>query len=111
MTDVNILYRLAETIEARKSADPAASYVARLLHEGQDKILRKVAEEAVEILLASRDDDKQHIARETADLWFHCLVLLAHHGLGPDDVLGELRRREGISGIDQKALRKLGANG
>ncbi len=108
MTDPAILDRLAATIEARKSADPTASYVAKLLHEGEDKILRKVAEEAVEILLASKDGDKQHIARETADLWFHCLVLLAHHGLGPDDVLNELLRREGTSGIDEKALRKMG---
>ncbi|SCY81066.1 phosphoribosyl-ATP pyrophosphatase [Nitrosospira sp. Nl5] len=108
MTDPAILGRLAATIEARKSADPAASYVARLLHEGEDKILRKVAEEAVEILLASKNGDKQYIARETADLWFHCLVLLAHHGLGPEDVLEELRRREGISGINEKALRKAG---
>ena len=108
MTDPAILDRLAATIEARKSADPSASYVARLLHEGEDKILRKVAEEAVEILLASKGGDKQHIARETADLWFHCLVLLAHHGLGPDDVLNELLRREGTSGIDEKALRKMG---
>lgn len=108
MTDLAILNRLAATIEARKSADPAASYVARLLHEGEDKILRKVAEEAVEILLASKDGDKQHIARETADLWFHCMVLLAHHGLGPDDVLNELQRREGTSGLDEKALRKTG---
>ncbi|MEO7558942.1 MAG: phosphoribosyl-ATP diphosphatase [Nitrosospira sp.] len=108
MTDPAILDRLAATIEARKSADPAASYVARLLHEGEDKILRKVAEEAVEILLASKGGDKRHIARETADLWFHCLVLLAHHGLGPDDVLNELLRREGTSGIDEKALRKMG---
>lgn len=108
MTDPAILNRLAATIEARKTADPAASYVARLLHEGEDKILRKVAEEAVEILLASKDGDKQYIARETADLWFHCLVLLAHHGLGPEDVLEELRRREGISGINEKALRKAG---
>jgi phosphoribosyl-ATP pyrophosphohydrolase len=106
MTDSAILHRLAATIEARKSADPVASYVARLLHEGQDKILRKVSEEAVEILLASKDGDKQQITRETADLWFHCLVLLAHHDLGPDDVLDELRRREGTSGIDEKAFRK-----
>ena len=107
MTDPAILYRLAATIEARKNADPEASYVARLLNEGQDKILRKVGEEAVEILLASKEGDKQDIARETADLWFHCLVLLAHHGLGPDAVLSELQRREGTSGIDEKALRKV----
>ncbi|ARO87415.1 phosphoribosyl-ATP diphosphatase [Nitrosospira lacus] len=108
MTDPAILDRLAATIEARKSADPATSYVARLLHEGEDKILRKVVEEATEILLASKDGDKRHIARETADLWFHCLVLLAHHGLGPNDVLNELLCREGTSGIDEKALRKMG---
>ena len=106
MIDSTILHRLAATIEARKSADPAASYVARLLHEGQDKILRKISEETTEILLASKDGDKQHVARETADLWFHCLVLLAHYDLGPDDVLNELQRREGTSGIDEKALRK-----
>ncbi|KIO48566.1 phosphoribosyl-ATP diphosphatase [Nitrosospira sp. NpAV] len=108
MTDPAILDRLAATIEARKSADPAASYVARLLHEGEDKILRKVTEEAVEVLLASKEGNKEHIARETADLWFHCMVLLAHHGLRPDDVLNELQRREGTSGLDEKALRKMG---
>ncbi len=108
MTDSAILRRLAETIEARKSADPAASYVARLLHDGHDKILRKITEEATETLLASKDGDKQHIVRETADLWFHCLILLAYHGLGPDDVLNELQQREGVSGVDEKASRKTG---
>ena len=106
MTNPDILYRLAETIEARKGADPAASYVAKLLHGGRDAILKKIAEEAAETLLASKDGDKLHIARETADLWFHCLIMLAHHGLGPDEVLNELRRREGVSGIDEKASRK-----
>jgi phosphoribosyl-ATP pyrophosphohydrolase len=105
MTDPAVLYRLAEVIENRKSADPAASYVAKLLHEGQDKILKKVAEESAEVLLASKDGDQRHVAREIADLWFHCLVLLAHHDLGPQDVLDELQRREGISGIDEKAAR------
>lgn len=102
----DILRRLAETIEARKGADPAGSYVAKLLHGGRDEILKKIAEEAAETLLASKDGDKLHIVRETADLWFHCLVLLAHHGLGPDDVLNELQRRKGVSGIDEKASRK-----
>ncbi|SOD41011.1 phosphoribosyl-ATP diphosphatase [Nitrosovibrio sp. Nv4] len=108
MTDPAILDRVAQTIEARKDADPTTSYVAKLLHEGQDKILKKIAEESAEVLLAAKDGDKSHVVRETADLWFHCLVLLAHHDLGPHDVLNELRRREGISGIDEKAARKAG---
>lgn len=107
MIDPAILRRLAETIEARKSTDPAASYVAQLLHNGPDKILRKIAEEATELLLASKDGDKPHIVHETADLWFHCLVLLSHHDLGPDDVLNELQRREGVSGVAEKASRKI----
>jgi phosphoribosyl-ATP pyrophosphohydrolase len=105
MTDPAVLYRVAEVIENRKGADPAASYVAKLLHEGRDKILKKVAEESAEVLLASKDGDQPHITREIADLWFHCLVLLAHHNLGPQDVLDELRRREGLSGIEEKAAR------
>ncbi len=108
MTDPAVLYRVADTIDSRKNADPAASYVAKLLHDGQDKILKKVAEETAEVLLASKDGDNLHITREMADLWFHCLVLLAHHNLRPHDVLDELRRREGISGIDEKAARKKG---
>jgi phosphoribosyl-ATP pyrophosphohydrolase len=105
MIDANILRRLAETIAARKEASPSDSYVASLFEKGQDALLKKVTEEAAELLLASKDGDKLHIVRETADLWFHCLVLLAWHGLGPDDVLAELRRREGISGIDEKRSR------
>jgi phosphoribosyl-ATP pyrophosphohydrolase len=106
MTDSAILRHLADVIEARKDADPAASYVAKLLHEGEDKILKKIAEESAEVLMASKDGDKPHLVREVADLWFHCLVLLAHHGLRPEAVLDEFRRREGISGIDEKASRK-----
>ena len=105
MIDANILRRLGEVIAARQQADPASSYVASLMAKGQDAILKKVAEEASETLLASKEGDKLHIVRETADLWFHSLVLLAWHGLGPDDVLAELRRREGISGIDEKNSR------
>jgi len=101
----SILHRLAATLESRKGADPATSYVAKLFSQGGDAILKKVGEEAVETLLASKSGDRLHIVRETADLWFHCLVMLAHHGLGPDDVLAELHRREGISGIDEKAAR------
>jgi phosphoribosyl-ATP pyrophosphohydrolase len=106
MIDADILRRLAEVIAERRGASPADSYVAGLFARGQDAVLKKVAEEAAETLLAAKDGDKLHIVRETADLWFHCLVLLAWHGLGPDDVLAELRRREGISGIDEKAARR-----
>lgn len=106
MKNAELLGRLAETIAARKQGDPSASYVASLFAKGQDAILKKVAEEAAETVLASKGGDKLQIVRETADLWFHSLVLLAWHGLGPDDVLAELRRREGISGIDEKASRK-----
>ena len=106
MSDENTLQRLGETIAARKGGDPSASYVASLFAKGEDAILKKIAEESGETLLAAKDGDKLRIVRETADLWFHCLVMLAWYGLGPDDVLAELKRREGISGIDEKAARK-----
>lgn len=105
MIDVEILRRLSDTIESRKGADPGSSYVASLFSKGHDAILKKIGEEAAETLLAAKDGDKLHIVRETADLWFHCLVMLAWHGLGPDDVLAELKRREGISGVDEKKSR------
>jgi len=105
MIDARILQRLGEVIAARKDADPSSSYVASLVAKGHDAVLKKLAEEAAEALLAAKDGDKLHIVRETADLWFHSLILLAWHGLGPDDVLAELRRREGISGIDEKKAR------
>jgi phosphoribosyl-ATP pyrophosphohydrolase len=100
------LERLAATIEERKSADPQSSYVAKLLAGGEDAVLKKIGEEATETVLAAKSGDRLHLVRETADLWFHCMVLLARHGLGPGDVLAELHRREGISGIDEKAARK-----
>jgi len=103
--DAGVLKRLGETLASRRGADPATSYVAKLYAEGEDAILRKVMEEAAESLLASKQGDKLHVVREVADLWFHSLVLLAWHGLTPDDVLAELHRREGISGIDEKASR------
>ena len=106
MIDPSILNRLAQTIESRKGADPSSSYVAQLLAKGNNAVLKKVGEEAAETLLAAKDGDKLQIVRETADLWFHTLVMLSFHGLGPDDVLAELRRREGISGIDEKAGRQ-----
>jgi phosphoribosyl-ATP pyrophosphohydrolase len=105
VTDTDILRRLGAVIAQRRRADPSSSYVASLFAKGEDAIMKKVAEEAAETLLAAKDGDKLHVVRETADLWFHSLVLLAWHGLGPDDVLAELRRREGISGIDEKNSR------
>ena len=103
--DAQILARLAAVIEARKGADPGASYVAALLAAPEDRVLRKVVEEATETLLAAREGDKIHLVAEVADLWFHCLVLLARHDLGPADVLRELARREGVSGHAEKASR------
>jgi len=105
MSESEILRRLATVIEARLQGDPGASYVAGLAAKGQNAILKKVAEEAAETLLASKEGDKLHLIHETADLWFHCMVLLAWHGAKPDDVLAELTRREGISGIAEKESR------
>jgi phosphoribosyl-ATP pyrophosphohydrolase len=105
MIDCEVLYRLAETLNERKRGDPSSSYVASLYAKGVDAMAKKVAEEAAETLMAAKDGDRLHLVRETADLWFHSLILLAHFGLGPDDVLAELHRREGISGIDEKRSR------
>ena len=105
MSDAQILERLAQTIESRLKADPKQSYVASLAHKGHDAILKKLSEEAAEALLAAKDGDKLHLIRETADLWFHSMVLLAWHGARPADVLAELERREGTSGIAEKAAR------
>lgn len=101
----DVLKTVADTLEARREASPQSSYVASLFHKGEDAILKKVAEEAAEAIMASKDKDKLHLVREVADLWFHSMVLLAYHGLRPEDVLMELHRREGISGIDEKASR------
>ena len=100
------LERLADAIEHRRGGDVENSYVARLLAEGEDAVLKKIGEEATETILAAKSGKRLELVRETADLWFHCLILLAQHGLGPGDVLAELHRREGISGIDEKAARK-----
>ncbi|MBY0576463.1 MAG: phosphoribosyl-ATP diphosphatase [Gallionellaceae bacterium] len=104
--DQHILQRLTETLEARKQASPESSYVAKLFSKGEDAILKKIGEEATEVILASKEGDKTHLVYETADLWFHCMVLLAQHGLSADDVLNELARREGLSGVAEKASRK-----
>ena len=101
----DILQRLSETLEARKGAAAESSYVAKLYAKGDDAILKKVIEEAGEVLLAAKDGDANHLVYEVADLWFHSMVLLAHKGLTPDDVLQELARREGVSGITEKANR------
>lgn len=107
MTQGNdILDRLAETLEARKQADPGTSYVARLYSKGLDAILKKVAEEAAETIMAAKDGEREKIVYETADLWFHSLVLLAREGIHPNEILAELARREGLSGLDEKAARK-----
>ena len=102
----DILQRLAEMLEARKGAAPESSYVAKLYSKGDDAILKKVIEEAGEVLLAAKDGDMPHLVYEVADLWFHSMVLLAHNGLSAEDVLGELARREGVSGNTEKASRK-----
>lgn len=103
--DDRILTRLAAVIEARKSALPDSSYVAHLLKSGDNAILKKISEEATETVMAAMDGDKLSIVHEVADLWFHCLVLLSSRGLGPQDVLSELARREGVSGLEEKASR------
>lgn len=102
----DVLQQLAETLEARKNADPESSYVAKLYSKGLDAILKKVGEEATETILAAKDGNPEQLIYETADLWFHTLVMLAQQGLGPDAVLQELSRRFGLSGLDEKAARK-----
>jgi phosphoribosyl-ATP pyrophosphohydrolase len=99
------LERIAASIEERKNGDAAASYVAQLFAKGEDAMLKKIGEEATETVLAAKSGDRLHLVREVADLWFHCMIVLARHGLGPADVLAEMHRREGISGLDEKAAR------
>ena len=107
------LARLAAVIESRKTVnggDPEKSYVARLLHKGPDAFLKKIGEEATEVVMAAKDvdagADKGKILYEVADLWFHSMIALSHYGLTPADVVAELERREGTSGLEEKALRK-----
>jgi phosphoribosyl-ATP pyrophosphohydrolase len=104
-SESEILQRLAATIESRKGVDAATSYVARLLAGPEDALLKKIGEEATETVLAAKGGDRLALVNEIADLWFHSLVVLSRYGLGPADVLFELKRREGISGIDEKAAR------
>ena len=112
-SDEGALARLAATIESRKrehGGDPDKSYVARLLHQGPDAFLKKIGEEATEVVMAAKDldhgGDRAKLVGEVADLWFHCMVALAHYGATPHDVIAELERRAGTSGIEEKALRK-----
>ncbi|HEX6411452.1 MAG TPA: phosphoribosyl-ATP diphosphatase [Burkholderiales bacterium] len=100
------LERIAAAINERKSGDPTKSYVAKLFAGGDDAMLKKIGEEATEVVLAAKGTDRLHLVREVTDLWFHCMIVLARHGLGPADVLAEMQRREGISGVDEKAARK-----
>jgi len=100
------LSRLADVLESRKEADPDSSYVANLYSKGLDSILKKIGEEATETVMAAKDGQADKIIYEVADLWFHSLVLLAYQGLSPDDVLSELDRRFGLSGLEEKANRK-----
>ena len=113
MASDDSLARLAAVIESRKPArggDPDASYVARLLHKGPDAFLKKIGEEATEVVMAAKDigqgGDPARLVGEVADLWFHSMIALAHYGLSPADVIAELERRAGTSGIEEKALRK-----
>ncbi len=101
----DVLNRLAEILEERKQADPESSYVAGLYHEGTDKILKKLGEEATETIIAGKGGNRDEIIYETADLWFHSLVLLAHNNIEPQIILDELDRRFGLSGLDEKASR------
>ena len=111
---VDALAELAATIETRKprhGGDPESSYVARLLHKGPDSFLKKIGEEATEVVMAAKDvdhgGDKAKLVGEVADLWFHCMIALPHYELTPADVVAELQRRAGTSGIQEKAMRKV----
>ena len=105
MVDPDILARLEQVIAERRSADPGSSYVASLNAKGLDAILKKVGEEATETLLAAKSGERSQVIHETADLWFHCLVMLGWHGIPVADVLDELARREGTSGVEEKRSR------
>jgi phosphoribosyl-ATP pyrophosphohydrolase len=105
-TSDDTLSRLHAVIQERRLGDPEKSYVARLMSKHEDATLKKIGEEATETVMAAKDGDKTKIIAETADLWFHCMVMLARYDLSPADVLAELSRREGLSGLEEKAARK-----
>ena len=106
-TGNDTLARLAQVIEARRASDPDKSYVARLFLKGNDAILKKIGEEATEVVMACKDGERDKIVGEVADLWFHSMLALSAHGLKPADVLQELERREGLSGLEEFASRKM----
>lgn len=106
MIDIEVLRRVSATLIERKQSDPDASYVSSLYAKGTDAICKKIAEEGAETIMAAKDGDRLHLVWEVTDLWFHSMVLLAHNGLSVDDVLAEFRRREGVSGIDEKKSRQ-----
>jgi len=106
-TSQDTLARLGQIIDSRRDGDPEQSYVARLFAKGPDAVLKKIGEEATEVVLAAKNGDRSQLVAEVADLWFHTLVALSAHGLKPADVLAELERREGLSGLDEFALRKM----
>jgi len=109
MHDDLVLARIADVLETRlpvRGGDPSSSYVAKLFAKGPDAALKKIGEEATELVMAVKDGAKERIVSETADLWFHCLVTLAEHGIRPEQVLAELARREGVSGLTEKASRQ-----
>lgn len=101
-----VLTELADVLDSRREASPQTSYVSQLLHAGEDKILKKVIEEAGEVLMASKDGDKQHLVKEVADVWFHTMVLLTYHQIRVEDVLQELQQRQNVSGLTEKASRQ-----
>lgn len=101
-----VLTELADVLDSRREASPQTSYVSQLLHAGEDKILKKVIEEAGEVLMASKDGDKQHLVKEVADVWFHTMVLLTYHQIRVEDVLQELQQRQNVSGLTEKANRQ-----
>jgi len=106
-TSQDTLARLGQIIDSRRDGDPEQSYVARLFAKGPDAVLKKIGEEATEVVLAAKNGEPRQLVAEVADLWFHTLVALSAHGLKPADVLAELERREGLSGLDEFALRKM----
>ena len=101
-----VLTELADVLDSRREASPQTSYVSQLLHAGEDRILKKVIEEAGEVLMASKDGDKQHLVKEVADVWFHTMVLLTYHQIRVEDVLQELQQRQNVSGLTEKASRQ-----
>ncbi len=106
MIDIEVLHRVAETVAQRKNADPNSSYVSSLFGKGVDAICKKVAEESAETIMAAKDGNRLQVVREVTDVWFHTMILLGHFGLSVDDIFAEFRRREGVSGIDEKRSRQ-----